>query len=546
MKDTNNNELENAVDMIEQLDKKSQDKKYYDPEILMAEIDDMFADLTENDKTQDDNEKIKSFVDVPDDFLKKKKLKRRIKNIRRKNKFAYIAEQSVKAREEIQAAQIKTDEEAVQTKEKTTPAETSEQLSVDVSVKEGQGSLASEIAETINNTIEEISLIKEEKTQASKEEKSNDDLLSQIHSVEEKEPAKEEFDPEPKASEMTANEPVEMIEEGSEPEENTAVTDQTVTLQEETKITPGMPDIDLSRKNHAPIQRWEIFYVIGAFLLLISIYFGMTFINGRETDNSIVISGEPKAEEMQPEKHQMDPILREMWLANKAINSDYVGELIFDSGLINVPFVQAKSLFDRNGKFYTFYTEEGQLVQEDEAEYYNGNDVYIWTNWKTGKYDNGNDEGGSVFMDFRNNLNDQNLIIFGHHFARDWDPSGSKQFTPLDLLLEEENYEANKTLKLILDNEIREYVVTNVFTIDVDNEYEGNIMRRNMDEDYSGNADPGFFEGFIEYINEANKYAIPEKLSETDNILTLVTCIQHQPQYRQIVMCRETNRTIYK
>ncbi len=546
MKDTNNNELENAVDMIEQLDKKSQDKKYYDPEILMAEIDDMFADLTENDKTQDDNEKIKSFVDVPDDFLKKKKLKRRIKNIRRKNKFAYIAEQSVKAREEIQAAQIKTDEEAVQTKEKTTPAETSEQLSVDVSVKEGQGSLASEIAETINNTIEEISLINEEKKQSFKEEQSNDDLLSQIHSVEEKEPAKEEFDPEPKASEMTANEPVEMIEEGSEPEENTAVTDQTVTLQEETKITPGMPDIDLSRKNHAPIQRWEIFYVIGAFLLLISIYFGMTFINGRETDNSIVISGEPKAEEMQPEKHQMDPILREMWLANKAINSDYVGELIFDSGLINVPFVQAKSLFDRNGKFYTFYTEEGQLVQEDEAEYYNGNDVYIWTNWKTGKYDNGNDEGGSVFMDFRNNLNDQNLIIFGHHFARDWDPSGSKQFTPLDLLLEEENYEANKTLKLILDNEIREYVVTNVFTIDVDNEYEGNIMRRNMDEDYSGNADPGFFEGFIEYINEANKYAIPEKLSETDNILTLVTCIQHQPQYRQIVMCRETNRTIYK
>ena len=115
----------------------------------------------------------------------------------------------------------------------------------------------------------------------------------------------------------------------------------------------------------------------------------------------------------------------------------------------------------------------------------------------------------------------------------------------MDLLLEEENYEANKSLKLILDNEIREYVITNVFVIDVDNEYEGNILRRNMNEDYSGNADPGFFVEFIEYINEANKYEIPETLSETDNILTLVTCIQHQPQYRQIIVCKETGREIY-
>ena len=38
--------------------------------------------------------------------------------------------------------------------------------------------------------------------------------------------------------------------------------------------------------------------------------------------------------------------------------------------------------------------------------------------------------------------------------------------------LTEENYEENKYLKLILDNEIRSYVVTNVFTINIDDEYE--------------------------------------------------------------------------
>ena len=214
----------------------------------------------------------------------------------------------------------------------------------------------------------------------------------------------------------------------------------------------------------------------------------------------------------------------------------------FDSGLIDLPFVQATDVYDRNGHPYTFYDEQGNLIEN--VDEYNGNDVYIWTNWKTGEYDLYG-EGGSVFMDFRNSLSDQNLIIYGHHFARDWDPSGSKQFTPLDALLEEENYEANKTLKLILNNEIREYVITNVFTIDIDNEYELNVMRKNMNEDYSGNANPGFFNGFIEYIDGINKYPISEELNDGDNILTLVTCIQHQPELRQIIICKETHTEQY-
>ena len=134
---------------------------------------------------------------------------------------------------------------------------------------------------------------------------------------------------------------------------------------------------------------------------------------------------------------------KDEWLRNKAINHDYIGNIIFDSGLIDLPIVQATDVYDRNGNLYTFYTEEGQLVED--VEDYTGNDVYIWTNWKTREYDPYGD-GGSVFMDFRNNLKDQNLIIYGHHFARDFDPSGSKQFTPLDALPEEENYETKRLL----------------------------------------------------------------------------------------------------
>ena len=286
-------------------------------------------------------------------------------------------------------------------------------------------------------------------------------------------------------------------------------------------------------------SRKQIIIVAMIGFLLIGIY----VLWGR-IKNPKEVKPEPEPiEETETTSLSMPAEYKDEWLRNKAINHDYIGNIIFDSGLIDLPIVQATDVYDRNGNLYTFYTEEGQLVED--VEDYTGNDVYIWTNWKTREYDPYGD-GGSVFMDFRNNLKDQNLIIYGHHFARDFDPSGSKQFTPLDALLEEENYETNKILKLILNNEIREYAIANVFVIDIDNEYELNIMRKNMNEDYSGNPDPGFYEEFISYMNSISEYDTGEQLSKDSRMLTLVTCIQHQPQYRQIIICKETERTLYE
>lgn len=232
----------------------------------------------------------------------------------------------------------------------------------------------------------------------------------------------------------------------------------------------------------------------------------------------------------------MDNSLHDLWLSNRSINEDYIGQIVFDSGLIDLPVVQAKDVCGEDGTLHTFYTEDGQLVRDPTG--FNGNDVYIWTNWKTKEYDP-RGEGGSVFMDYRNELSDQNIIIYGHHFARNYDPSGTRQFTPLDLLLEEENYEENRSLKLILENEIREYVITNVFRISILDEHQIQIVRTDMDIDLSGNDDPGFFKEFIEYIDGISLYDTGEKLKADDHILTLITCIQHQPEFRQIIVCRE-------
>ncbi len=233
----------------------------------------------------------------------------------------------------------------------------------------------------------------------------------------------------------------------------------------------------------------------------------------------------------------MDPKLKEMWLTNKAINPDYIGQIVFDSGIIDLPIVQARSVYDRNGDLYTFYTEDGQLVTDPEG--YTGNDVYIWSNWKSHEYDP-DGEGGSVFMHYQNDLDDQNLIIFGHHFARDYLLQGDREFTPLDLLLKEENYEANKSLKLIFNDEIREYVITNVFVININDDYDTQIMRTDMNRDLSGNHDPSFFKSFIDHMNEISAYRTAETVNTDDRILTLITCIEHQPELREIVVCRQT------
>ena len=507
-------DLETAAETIGQLQRPARDETENpkkkeassDPDRFLSEIVSMFDSDPAAEATAGKT-------------VKKKLRERRSRRINRKEKFAYVAKQSARAREEIMTARARDE----------------------------LRSKVSEMIGMINGTIEEISRIKTEKKKEDQEVCRKTETPVQIDHVVESGKQDTEVLPEAEAEETA---PEESLSAAEEPEDEQSAFEKPEDIQEPEFVlnnedVSDMPDMDLSRTSYEPDQRWQIFYMVGALFLIVSIYFCITFFHGGDADNSNAVSGEPVIEikENEPDKPHMDPKLKDMWLSNKAINADYVGNIIFDSGLVNLPVVQAKGVYDKSGDLYTFYTENGDLVIWPED--YTGNDVYIWTNWKTGEYDP-HGEGGSVFMDFTNSLNDQNLIIYGHHFARDYDPAGDKLFTPLDLLLEEENYEKNKSLKLILNDEIREYVVTNVFIISISNDYELSFMRRNMNEDLSGNPDPGFFADYIEYINQKNRYGISEKLEEDDRILTLVTCMQHQPELRQIVICRQKERRTFE
>lgn len=227
----------------------------------------------------------------------------------------------------------------------------------------------------------------------------------------------------------------------------------------------------------------------------------------------------------------------------KAINPDYVGELFFDSGLINVSFVQAKSVYKPNGEMYKFYTEDGKLVTDPTG--YSGNDVYIWTYWKTGEYDY-NDNGGSTFLDYLDELSDQNLTIYGHHFSPWNDPEGTKAFTPLEKLLEEENFKGNETATIVLGDEIRKYEVAAVYIFDYYNDNHVNNMqywRRAYNyDDYTGVQDDNYYQNYIDTLKTLKLYDTGVELTTNDKTVSLQTCISgHVGELYEIVVLKEVS-----
>ena len=283
--------------------------------------------------------------------------------------------------------------------------------------------------------------------------------------------------------------------------------------------------------------------------IALAVFVGILFV-GMMQENFKADETIDEVENLPVEKIKKSQPERSIWLSNEDINPDYVGEVIFESGLINKSFVQATDVYDRNGDLYHFYTENGALVTNGDN--FNGNDVYIWTNWKDMTYDY-NILGGSVFMDYRNNLSDQNIIIYGHHFSEGGgnDPNRVKAFTPLEKLLDEENFKSNNKVKLVLDNETRFYDLAYVYKFDVNNDfYMGKLQyyrtEYNYDE-FNDIVDEDYYQNYIDAAETAKLYDTGVKLTTDDKTLTLQTCISNlDGSVYEICVFKQTNIEYYE
>ncbi len=196
---------------------------------------------------------------------------------------------------------------------------------------------------------------------------------------------------------------------------------------------------------------------------------------------------------------------------NKEINSDYIGHIIFDSGIIDLPVVQGLS-----------------------------NDDYLRTDWKTMK----SDKEGSIFLDERSTFNDQNLIIYGHYVYPSYDPSRTHMFTPLELLLEEENYADNSTLILALNGEIRHYQIVAVYYCELDPETDYTTTSEDM-EYYLSDFSDEYFDIYKNAVKAAQRYETGIDFTNDDKFLTLQTCVYKHDELREIVLCKEIEIEYY-
>ena len=201
----------------------------------------------------------------------------------------------------------------------------------------------------------------------------------------------------------------------------------------------------------------------------------------------------------------------------KIFSSSFKGVIKFESSLVDLPFVQGVD-----------------------------NDFYLRRDWITNEYS----ELGSIFMDYECSLDSKNIILYGHYVYSSYevlDDDGNKldnsklMFTPLSKLIDENNYEANKYVSLILEDEVRRYEVVSVFYCNLVGEGE-DIYPEEYLEYYLPEYDKDYFDKYKEKIKSIEFYDTGVDFKVDDNLLTLQTCVENDSMKREIVLCKEISR----
>ena len=132
----------------------------------------------------------------------------------------------------------------------------------------------------------------------------------------------------------------------------------------------------------------KLFIVLDIVLIIAAVAMVLCISPVKETENSNVENNVANKNETIMSEDSVYKQYRELYDNNKAINSDYLGQIVFDSGLINLPFVASKD-----------------------------NNDYLRRDFETKSYS----VLGTVFMDYECDLECQNIILYGHNAFSSYD-----------------------------------------------------------------------------------------------------------------------------
>ena len=227
--------------------------------------------------------------------------------------------------------------------------------------------------------------------------------------------------------------------------------------------------------------------LIGLFLLLLLLV-------SCQKQEEIIEEAEEENSDIEEVIEEKDSELQDFYDAYKAINADYAGFFTMENGSIHEPCVFA-----------------------------------LDDSWEPLKLDleGKEDSQGTVTVDFENSreLDDQNITLYGHYVYYD----ENAKFTPLEKLLEEENYEAYKNFSFQTRDEIRNYTVAYVYYYHMETDKNIPYYVANLGEAYAY---------YFDYLEEAKLYDTGIHLSCDDEIMTLQTCVRNHDELREIIVAK--------
>lgn len=129
---------------------------------------------------------------------------------------------------------------------------------------------------------------------------------------------------------------------------------------------------------------------------------------------------------------------------------------------------------------------------------------------------------GSIFMDYRNNFeNDRSVLIYGHHMRN------KTMFGELANFKEEEFFKNNNKIKIESNNKTYTYEIFSVYIADLKKDY--------LKVDFENDAS---FQSYINYLQERSMYKSDTQVTTEDKILTLYTCSYEFKDARTIVQAK--------
>lgn len=130
---------------------------------------------------------------------------------------------------------------------------------------------------------------------------------------------------------------------------------------------------------------------------------------------------------------------------------------------------------------------------------------------------------GSVFMDYRTNIFDRKIIIYGHNFKyKDMDFSILEKYSDYNFYLD------NKDISLIIDKYLIKYEVFSYYLTNNDYEY-FNVSINNYNEHFNN-------------LKNNSLYETNVSVNGDDNVLILQTCSTFYDNYYVILCAKEMER----